>query len=487
MTLGSSLQHVVSKIKSQPQNYANLDLSYSSSQPVWQTITLNLPTNGIRLRFDGPHQRLKLIEVLDFARTNISYKGLELVKLSRTADDGHHTDHSAGPTFKHIYHRLFGPAYEGEYKPPDLGHSTGDYVLSYPGLAFTFPISHRSWSDKADFVSILSSTATGPATSMALFSGSSWPEARATLFATPSPLPRPGGAPGKTADSVPGDVEEVQLFGSGKLEFRRRGAQQTSVQLNETTPQDLVAEFGPPDAIYRKHDSKISIHAGQRPRSRRGSSLSPALAPTSLASDHSSGQSYTDDSDADDSERNSDPSEGREGECFYNYFAHGFDALISTPSEGSPPFPGMEAPHLDGSTASQLVVTKIILHGNVPGSYSFNRHRRCRWSIHSHVGSRPPELTSESLFSEISNGLRKIWQDAYGNAEEEMQMQRGMVLNRGWRDSPGSSMELLGGFEEATEAKQGQATILNNTELFGFPGMLFEVLKNDFVSCVTIY
>jgi len=66
-----------------------------------------------------------------------------------------------------------------------------------------------------------------------------------------------------------------------------------------------------------------------------------------------------------------------------------------------------------------------------------------------------------------------------------------MVLNRGWGDSPESSVELLGGWEEGVGEKGGGhgdgVQGLGNTELFGFRGMLFEVLKNDTVSCLTIY
>ena len=71
-----------------------------------------------------------------------------------------------------------------------------------------------------------------------------------------------------------------------------------------------------------------------------------------------------------------------------------------------------------------------------------------------------------------------------------------MVLNRGWGDSPGSSCELLGGWEESAEgvredgnrnAGAGGAAGLGNTELFGFPGLVFEVLKNDAVSCLTVF
>jgi hypothetical protein len=70
-----------------------------------------------------------------------------------------------------------------------------------------------------------------------------------------------------------------------------------------------------------------------------------------------------------------------------------------------------------------------------------------------------------------------------------------MVLNRDfWGDSPGSSCELLGSWEDSTNAqKKGMESNAKggpgagNTKLYGFPGLLFEVLKNDVVSCLTVY
>ena len=85
-----------------------------------------------------------------------------------------------------------------------------------------------------------------------------------------------------------------------------------------------------------------------------------------------------------------------------------------------------------------------------------------------------------------------------------------MVLNRGWADSPGSSIELLGGWEDAgigdgegevgvegvgedgdgdrvREEERKRRLGLGNTELYGWPGLLFEVLKNDVVECVTVF
>ncbi|PHH71342.1 hypothetical protein CDD83_5211 [Cordyceps sp. RAO-2017] len=64
--------------------------------------------------------------------------------------------------------------------------------------------------------------------------------------------------------------------------------------------------------------------------------------------------------------------------------------------------------------------------------------------------------------------------------------QRGMVLNRGWGDSPGSSCEFLGGWEESG-ARRAEAGGESTTTLYGFPGLVFEVLKNDYVNTVTVF
>ena len=42
---------------------------------------MSLPENGLRLRFDGVDQRLRLIEVIDFRKIKLAYKGSELVKV----------------------------------------------------------------------------------------------------------------------------------------------------------------------------------------------------------------------------------------------------------------------------------------------------------------------------------------------------------------------------------------------------------------------
>lgn len=495
--LGASLHNILTRLKARPHVYPSIDFSYSSTEPVLHPVLLSLPASGLRLRFDGPDQRLRLIEVLDFSKASLTYKGNELVRRSKTSSDGPNDQGHSGPAFRHVYNRLFGPSYPGEYIPPNSQNSSarGTYVLSYPGVAFCFPLSHSSWSERADFVALLSSSASSPATSMAIFQGSSWTEARPTLFTKQPQFPRSLALTGRNKDIVADEIDEARICGQGQIEFLRRSLPSFWIQLGETTPQDLIAEFGPPDAIYRKSDTRISIHGNsvnsEAPRSEKDTPMGRA---TSVDTDHSPTQSHGEESDG---ER---PRESTErpvvnSECFYNYFHHGFDAFVSFPLPGSPPFPGSEPRNTPSASGSELRVTKILLHANVPGSYPFNRHRRSRWSINTdHTTIEGETLTSELPFSSVSELLKSMWHDSYRSEDEEKAMQRGMVLNRGWGESPESSVELLGGWEdnaspqrrgglESSDGVQG----LGNTELFGFPGLLFEVLKNGTVSCLTVY
>jgi Uncharacterised protein family (UPF0183) len=484
------LHNILTRLKSQPQIYPQIDLLYSSSEPIKEPIVLGLKANGIRLRFDGPDQRLRLIEVLDFSQTALTYKNIELVRRVRSSEG--QVDQEANtlrPSFRHIYNRLFGPSYPGEYISPNPGHQSGTYVLSYPGVAFSFPLKHKAWSEKSDFVSLLSSTAASNAASMAIFGGSSWPEARANLYTKVPTFPRSLALAARNNETIPDEIEEIKLFGAGRLELHRRASAPVVIILSETTPQDLVAELGPPDAIFRKNDSRIAIHAGGSVTGGRKQSLSSIGRPQLTNTNHSPARSYTEESDSEMTAAATSDQPPVKAECFYNYFHHGFDALVSFPAAKSPPFPGRAEQAESSSPASQLVVTKILLHANVPGSYSFNRHRRSRWTIN--TGEGRSIITSEMLFSEISEILKGIWRSSYVDSEEEKSMQRGMVLNRGWGESPESSIELLGGFESLNVRKspEGADSVpgLGNTELLGFPGLLFEVLKNDTVSCLTVY
>ncbi len=506
--LGASLHDILTRLKAHPHVYPRIDVSYSPSEPLKAPVVLNLTPNGVRLRFDGPDQRLRLIEVFDFTKTQLSYKGIDLIKLPEITT-GVTTGPPAqptGPAFRHVYNKLIGPTFPGEYVPPPTGGSepqTGLYVLSYPGIAFTFQLQHSAWSPNIDFVSLLSSTAASSTKSLAIFNGPSWQEVRRDLLVQACPNPRSIALSGRGKELRPDEIDLVKICGSGRIEMIRRSSASFWILLGETTPQDLVAELGPPDAIYRKNDRRLSIHKSPR-RDRRSyqrtSGSSPGNYDETTDTDQSSTNTATDESDADDEPISTDDKSGTQSaECFYNYFHHGFDVFISHPAEPSSPFPPSK-PHIEWTYGPKgmehLVATKVLLHANVPGSYPFNRYRRSRWVIDTQApGESDTTLSSETPFSVLSQALKRIWHDSYASEHEEQSLQRGMVLNRGWGDSPGSSCELLGGWEESAETQRKGAGSnsfsggpgFGNTELFGFPGLVFEVLKNDTVSCLTVY
>lgn len=501
------MHDILTRLKAQPHIYPIINVLYSPSRPLSEPVILELPTNGFRLRFDGIDQRLRLIEVGDFTKTQLSYKNVDIIKLpeTRTTPATLNTpSNPTGPIFRHVYNRLMGPTFPGEYIPPlsSSRSDTGLYVLSYPGIAFTFPLKHSAWSSKIDFVSLLSSNAASQAKSMAIFSGPSWQEVRHDLLVRPCPNPRSLVLSSKGKDLYPDEVELIKVRGNGKIEILRRFSPPFIITLSETTPQDLVAELGPPDAVYRKNDRRLSIHKTHSKERRQSYSASPAKYDDLVDTDQSSAHTATDESDIEDgpptaNEKHTDLS----AECFFNYFHHGFDIFISYPTSPSPPFPNSrpDRDFMKGMKGTAyLTAVKILLHGNVPGSYPFNRYRRSRWIIDSpSLDHLDASLTSETLFADLARNLRRIWKGSYANENDETSLRRGMVLNRGWGDSPGSSCELLGGWEESSTVQErgsenpgigsGSGPGAGNTELFGFPGLVFEVLKNDTVSCITIY
>ncbi|EAT91905.2 hypothetical protein SNOG_00410 [Parastagonospora nodorum SN15] len=466
MTLGCSLHEVLTTIKAEVKAFPRFHLYHDDQHPISSPIQLVLPDNGLRLQFDGPDQRLRLIEVLDFAKARLVYKDIEVHKPA----EGQNllAAGSSGPRFRHVYDKLLGPTYGGEYIPPKSKdpNARGTYNLSYPGVAFNFPVQHSAYSDKKDFISLLSSTATGPATSMAVFHGESWQKARGTLFTAIPANPRSLALAGKGREGGPDEVETIKIHGEGRIEVVRR--------------------FGPAFWII------LSLTSDDMLDSDRGSAI---------GSDP--GDDWEDDDEA---ALEAQEREVAAAEHFYNYYQHGFDLLISQPTQISPPSPTAERKESDvreeGELSAQplnhLTVTKIIFHGNVPGSYQFNRHRRSRWTLE-HVPSTMyrEALSSEMLFGDISGRLKEVFKPHYDNEEQERLQQRGMALNRGWGDSPGSSCELLGGWDEGLSKKSrfanpgsgmvDGAADVGNVELFGFPGMVFEVLKNGAVSSLTVY
>ena len=377
------------------------------------------------------------------------------------------------------------------------------YILSYPGVAFLFPLQKGSWSPDTDFMSLLSSSAAGPARSMSIFLGTSWEEARQDLFTRACLHPRSLQLSLRGKDLWPDEIDLVKVREDGLIEMMRRSSDPFQLVLNETTSQDLLAELGPPDAVYRKNDRRLSIHrtSGKKPKPHRRSYGDPPMDFDDLiGNDKSSASTAIDASDGEEEPAGAfQVCKDMSAECFFNYFSHGFDVFLSYRTTADTDTESISSEEDDASeetSADRLVVTKVLLHANVPGSYPFNRYRRCRWLIAIDGTEYLDEpLTSELPFSSLSNLLQTIWQGGNSETKEGSASPKCIVINRGWGDSPGSSCELLGGFEDSevrTTNNSNNPTNsgpsgFGNTQLFGFPGLVFEVLKNDAVSCLTIY
>lgn len=320
---------------------------------------------------------------------------------------------------------------------------------------------------------------------MAIYQGGSWAEERATLFTRQPQYPRSTVLAGKNKDSVADEIELVKIHSERKLELIRRSSPSFWIILSETTPQDLITELGPPDAIYRKSDSRIMIHDNSPQDDENTEGVTP---PADQPVENSTSDQPSDNAFADDFGEDSSANLGGDdgpltSECFYNYFHHGLDILISSTLPES-----SSNDDLPSSSEPQPTAIKVLLHGNVPGSYPFNRHRRSRWVL---GDDKEYVITSETPYDQIPDKLKNIWED--NPSADEEPLQKGMVLNRGWGDTPSSSVHLIGSSEVGpgnrswTNTAPSNAQSLGNTELFGFPGLLFEVLSSGIVSCLTVY
>lgn len=409
-----------------------------------------------------------MIEVLDFRKIKLLHQGTDL---SKNQDEGFK---SSRPNFKRIY-TIFGASYPGEYLPPKAGgrQSSGSYSLSWPGIAFNFPIAHSAFSKDKDHVALLSMAA-GPALSMAVFEGNSWPEARGDIFVRTPSGPRLPSLALRPKDSLPAELECAIIRTGGHVEFQRRQPSQPfSIVLNQTTPQDLISELGPPDTTHKRDGASLG------PSQRRSSSIN-RQAPNGKPGVGSSPSSYnstgtdTFDADFDSDDQEDDAAERAARETFWCYFSHGMDILVGPPTKGH---------------SQNLVVSKVVIHGNVPASYAFNRHRRLRWALELDLKNKSDPITSESNFEEIKPALTSAYRGIFPQSE----MNRGKVVNRTWGAAGGTSSDSsffladVGGSGNDVVESGGSEAWLGNTRLYTFPGLVMEVLESGAVSALTTY
>lgn len=475
--LGAALQDILSTIAADKDTFTSIDIHFSQTEPLTAPIVVTLPHNGLRLRFDGGDQRLRLIEVIDLGKSKLVYKGMELVRSQEISSS------TAGPAFKRVY-QMFGASYPGEYMPPSPGRSDGTYVLSWPGVAFNFPLQHSAWSPEKDHVSLLGSQAAAPASHMAIFEGKTWSDSRRDLFVREPSLPRSTALATRSRDSLPAEIE-LAIIQPGKQVIleRRHPAPQFTIYLNETTPQDLITELGPPDATFKptvKENTPVPPshkRTGSATRPRSGSRIHPGSQPSSYSSTNT--DSFETDFDSEDADE--DSAERASRASYWCYFGHGMDILVGPPSE--PESSRSNSNLLNAST--DLIVQRVVVQGNVPGSAAFNRHRRLRWTLE--LPSTPNDvfLHSECNFE---SELKPTLLETYTEAAKDSQTAMGRVINRCWDDPMDSGFFLPD--QDRDEADDGSTkggeAWLGNVRLFQFPGVMFEVLQNGAVAGVYV-
>nr|OQO29045.1 hypothetical protein B0A51_03380 [Rachicladosporium sp. CCFEE 5018] len=457
ISLGASVQSILSAIKKDDEDrFPSIDLSWSQQDQFGRPIVLSLPKNGVRLQFDGADQRLRLIEITDFTKLSLKYSGSELVKES---------EGSTSPLFKRVY-RLFGASFPGEYMAPVDGKLVGSYVLGWPGVAISFPVEHAVGLQEKDHVALLGSRVTSPADKLAIFESKTWKDARQQLFISVVSGPRNSALISRPFEKLPNEIEVAHINPSEReiVLSRRAPSPFFVIRLGVTTPQDLITELGAPDTKFKMKTPAHDAPANAKKNGvRRGSEVKPP------PSSYSSTKTDTFDTDFDSADAEDDD-DRQHRDTYLCYFSHGLDILVGAADDG------------------HLMVKRVVIHGNLPGSAAFNRHRRLRWTVKFDIDSAVDDrdLHSEAHFEK---DIKPELLTAYPEAARDTQTAMGRVINRCWDDSasessfflPDQDRSLADGGDGEQEGKW-----LGNMRLFQFPGLMFEVGKTGGVVAVYV-
>ncbi|KAF9366590.1 hypothetical protein BGX34_000610 [Mortierella sp. NVP85] len=336
--LGMSLWDTIRLLRDQAALIPVVDLKYCEEDPFAADIVLRLKSNGIELRFEPYSQRLKLIIVDDFQRVRLTYGGNEV------------SSSKAVPTGE-LVNKLFGPTIPGEFDS-----SMTKYTLTYPGLSLVFPIPGHmlTYQTSPDVPMEFPDGGTPFASHMYIYCGETW------LKPVLPSLPRPAPHGGRSGDNR-GEVERVvaQINYGVVIQFAG-GTHKCSIQFHVTTPQDLLADLGPPGSIYYKEEDKMQIHADFNNEASKAQQEDDGIMGTM------DGIGY---------DRSDRPAQGSQQpkDYFYNYFHLGIDVLFN---------------------GSSHRCKKIVMHTNIPGHFDFQSYKRCPYVLQPASASMGPTMDS---------------------------------------------------------------------------------------------
>ena len=401
--LGSALNDVIAIVQREGGSLRENRLTFDPQDPLSRELVLELLDVAIRLRFSSLTQRLTLIDCYQPWLLTFRYRH------SALSGQAH-----APPSLSSVYQTV-GPTY-----PPYWDEELQVYLLQYPGLCFAF----ASTGDAAAAVQtsdfeVMDHTQT----------------ALCRLFVHCGPQVQ---APAPTAGLSDGAESLVQLhadLGVYVPELR------VWLRLGSHV-QDALSDVGPPDAITRKSDNKMRIHAalGSDPPHRSLSRAAPSA-----------------DSDAESASAASD--------YFFNFTRLGLDLLI------------------DGRSG---LVLKVIAHCNPPGGREFGHYRKCHSLLFLRLAA--PAASDDAAV----HGAQQQQQQQQQEQQQQQQQEEDVVAvncNARWSEMERAikacggevSRGMINGGGEPGENPFG------STMFYATRGALFEVLKSGYVQSITLF
>ncbi|WPK26529.1 hypothetical protein PUMCH_003884 [Australozyma saopauloensis] len=454
IALGELLYNSIKTLKEMGQP---LQIAYSAKKYLETPILVSLPNLGVRLMFSSTgHQKLLLVEILNFEFLKLKYKGSylndiifaepsddELARLdsSESLRDYQKRKQVLKPTLKEVYNRIFGPTFPGV-----LDKNTRTYLLSYPGVAFKFNLGLDELLDqlcedenKNDLLAKLTNwhrPSDIQCMAVAIFKGDNYENFTSQLIQRA----HSNEDSKKLGDATELSIEKLEVTlstGTAEIHFHSHNKTPSAIiEIGKSTQQDILRILGPPDAYFNKFDSRLLIHKH----------LS-----SSTASDLDSGSVYK----------------------FHNYFRHGIDFLYK-----------LNPPNQKGG-----VLQKIILHnGGIVKTLEFMQWNKCNWVVKTRPEHDAPSVDSSMAFHQYREDFLN---------EVNTEKSEPVLLNRNEIEfSKNEELEVVLSDElqqNVTLAAEnsvdyGENKTLGQLKLYGYDRCIWEVVENNgCVSCAIIY
>lgn len=119
----SHVGEVLQDILERTHDSRDVLITYDPKEPLLMDLEVELPEDGIRMRFDPKFQRMKIIEVFDLSKANFICEK-SLASVGKVGNLSHRA----------IISR-FGMTFPGV-----ILLDSREYILEYPGLSFSFPL-----------------------------------------------------------------------------------------------------------------------------------------------------------------------------------------------------------------------------------------------------------------------------------------------------------------------------------------------------------